>query len=77
MMSKQTVFKTAQTSNFSLGTFSCWSLYSVAGLGWFRIFGVGFHWKDISRHRMYFSERNGYKKSLKIGTWKISFLPYG
>jgi hypothetical protein len=58
-----------------LGAVSCRAFYSVAGLGWFRLFGVGLHWKDTSRHRMYFSERNGYKKALKIGSWRISFLP--
>lgn len=48
---------------------------SVAGLGWFRIFGIGLHWKDTSRHTLSFSERNGYKKMIKIGTWRIGFLP--
>jgi len=45
------------------------------GLGFFKLFGVGLRWKDTSRHRMFFSERNGITKALKIGSWRISFLP--
>jgi hypothetical protein len=74
-MNKEIDFKKARTAHLRLGAVSCWAFYSVAGLGWFRLFGVGLHWKDTSRHRMYFSERNGYKKALKIGSWRISFLP--
>jgi hypothetical protein len=74
MIKKQNI-KKARTAHLRVGAVSCWVFYSVAGLGWFRLFGVGLHWKDTSRHRMYFSERNGYKKALKIGSWRISFLP--
>jgi len=74
-MNKEIDFKKARTAHLRVGAVSCWAFYSVAGLGWFRLFGVGLHWKDTSRHRMYFSERNGYKKALKIGSWRISFLP--
>lgn len=48
--------------------------YSYNGIIWFRIFGVGLHFKDTSRNSLIFSERNGYKKALKIGNWRISFL---
>ncbi len=36
------------------------SYYHTPGLFWFRIFGKGIHVKDVSRHRLMFSEREGY-----------------
>lgn len=42
--------------------------------GWFRIFGVGLVFKDVLIHPLLFSERNGYKKYLKLGKWIISYL---
>ena len=75
-MNKEIDFKKAQIAHFRLGAISFWAFYAVPGLGWFRLFGLGLHWKDTSRHRIYFSERNGYKKALKISSWWISFLPY-
>lgn len=30
------------------------------GTNWFRIFGIGLHWKDLTKERMSFSERNGH-----------------
>ena len=51
-----------------------WQFYSVDGLGWFRIFGIGLHWKDTTRHMMYYSERNGLFRSLRIGKWRIKIL---
>lgn len=66
--------KKIRTAHLLIGRISCWAFYSEPGLGWFRIFSVGLHWKDTSRHRMYFSERNGYRKSLKIGSWRFTFL---
>lgn len=41
---------------------------------WFRFFGYGLAFKDLRNHRLLFSERNGYKKSLKIYNWHISAL---
>ena len=43
--------------------------------GWFRLFGIGLKWKHIN-NGLTFSERNGYKKYLRIGNWIISYLPY-
>ena len=59
-----------------LGKTSIFAYYSISGLGlgWFRIFGIGLHWKDTTKHRLYFSERNGYKKGLNIGKYRISIL---
>jgi hypothetical protein len=42
--------------------------------GWFRIFGRGLKWKDITIHELLFSERNGYSKAITIGKWRISIL---
>lgn len=51
-----------------------WSSYYEDGLGWFRILGVGLHWKDVTRHPLLFSQRNGYKKAITIGNWRIEYL---
>ncbi len=53
---------------------SIFQWYNKNGFVWFRIFGIGFHFKDLSKNRLYFSERNGYKKYLKIGKWAVSYL---
>jgi len=42
--------------------------------GWFRIFGRGLTWKHENRG-LVFSERNGYKKYIKLGRWIIGYLP--
>jgi hypothetical protein len=43
--------------------------------GWFRLFGYGLWWKDRSRHRLYFSERNWHRPfDFAIGTWHFKFL---
>ena len=44
------------------------------GIGWVRIFGKGFHWKDTTRHSLIFSERIGRSRALIIGKWRISRL---
>lgn len=68
--------KNENSKSFDLELFGIrlFSSYLISGLGWFRIFGFGLHWKDTTMHRMNFSERNGYKKALKIGTYRISYL---
>lgn len=48
------------------------SLYSKDG-GWFRILGIGIKWKHESVG-LTFSERNGYRKYLKIGKWIFGYL---
>jgi hypothetical protein len=48
---------------------------SQKGQWWFRVFGVGLSWKDIRIHKLTFSERNGYRKGLRIGSWLFHFLP--
>lgn len=45
------------------------------GIGWFRVLnGYGMQWKDASRYRPLFSERNGYRKVIKIGKYSIRIL---
>jgi len=39
---------------------------------WLCIFNIGFVIKDINVHGLMFSERNGYKKYIKIGKWIIT-----
>jgi hypothetical protein len=58
---------------FITSNFLCW--YKSNGFFWFRFFGRGFCFKDSSKHRLLFSQRNGYSKYLKIGGWIISYLP--
>jgi hypothetical protein len=48
--------------------------YVGDGIGWFRLFGVGLHWKDTTRHPLLFSERQGLTKALKIRAWRIAVL---
>ena len=54
---------------------SIWAMALSNGLGWMRIFGKGIHWKDTTKYILYFSERNGYRKVLNIGKWRLSLLP--
>lgn len=45
------------------------------GVGWFRLFGRGFHW---NRRAPLFSERNGYRKPLfTVGPWRVRWLGKG
>jgi len=53
-----------------------WCSYYSNGIGWFRFFGRGLRWKDITRHRLLFSERYGYSKAITIGKWRIGYLSY-
>lgn len=43
------------------------SHYYEPGFYWFRIFGKGFAFKNIKKHRMLFSERNRLEKYILIG----------
>lgn len=60
--------------SFYLFVFNCWSFYYHNRFGWFRIFGKGLKWKDVSIHRLTFNERNGYSKGIQIGKWYIGIL---
>ena len=50
--------------------------YKGDGFYWFRLFGRGLKFKDITKHRLLFSERNGYEKYIKIGNWIVGYLPF-
>lgn len=51
------------------------AMWTTGGMGWFRVFGYGLHWKDTRRHPMLFSERVlGY--GWRRGPWIIKIL-YG
>lgn len=52
-----------------------WAINYTKCVGWFRLFGIGLRWKHQSLD-LIFSERNGYKKYVKIGKWIITYLPY-
>lgn len=41
------------------------------GFFWFRFINYGIYGKNAKKHRLYFSERKGYTKTLKIGNWII------
>jgi len=58
---------------FRLGSIDCWVSSHSEHYGWFRLFGKGLRWKDETVSFM-FSERNGYKKYLKIGKWFFFLL---
>ena len=50
------------------------SSYNSNGMLWFRIFGYGLSIKNMDIHRLLFSERLGYTKTLRIGKWSIKWL---
>lgn len=45
-----------------------------SGQGWFRVLGFGLAWKDTRLHPLLFSERNGYRKGLRLGAWMFHLL---
>ena len=47
------------------------------GIGWIRFFGQGIYWKDVTKHRMLFSEEIGYTLGFKIGKWYIGRIYNG
>ena len=48
--------------------------YKTKGLWWFRVFGYGIHYKNIELHFVLFSERNGFRKKLKIRSHWLELL---
>ena len=48
--------------------------YCAPGLLWFRVFGVGLLVKDVTRHRLLFSEREGFVWHLWVGHWFVRWL---
>ncbi len=68
--------KKPKTFNLELFGFSLFKIYYTSTLGWVRVLGIGLHWKNTSKHKMYFSERNGFKKGFLIGNYRISMLQF-
>lgn len=54
---------------------SIWLSYNSRYASFFRLFGRGLRWKH-EKLGLLFSERNGYRKYIKIGRWIIGYLPY-
>lgn len=69
-MEKQVLQKIRQRKLRLFGcTFFMSNSYKYAG--WFRFMGIGLRWKHESIG-LFFSERQGYTKYIKIGKWIIS-----
>lgn len=66
--------KNSKTIDLRIGKQSVFASYSVDGLGWFRIFGIGLLFKDTKKRKLTFSERNGYSRAVNIGRYRISIL---
>ncbi|MFA7819342.1 hypothetical protein [Aeromonas dhakensis] len=49
-------------------------MHSEPGMWYFRILGYGIHFKNINQHPLLFSQRNGYRKALVIGSWRFEWL---
>jgi len=66
--------KTTQvtTGRRSLNRIVSWHSYD--GGMWVRIFGRGASVVDKHKHPPLFSERNGYRKVLRIGKWRVEYL---
>jgi hypothetical protein len=45
------------------------------GRRWIRVFGYGISFTDNTKHRMLYSERNGIKKHVRVGKWRVKYLP--
>jgi hypothetical protein len=62
--------------NFALSVFHYPVFYIVCNnrLYYFRLFGYGLTFKDVRYHPPLFSERYGYTKRLKLGSWRVGVL---
>lgn len=62
-------------SGFDCVTIGPFFFFGNRTSGYFRIFGYGLWWKDRSKNRLYFSERNWIKPfHFAIGTYHFKFL---
>jgi hypothetical protein len=69
----ETVKKMKLGKTFKIG--KAFYLYRTDGLFWVRFFGgCCFHGKDIAKHPLLFSERNGYTKFVKAGNWIFKIM---
>ena len=56
----------------TLSQLLCW--HRGPGIFWFRLFGYGPIFLSYATHRPLFSERHGYLKVLRLGTWRARWL---
>jgi len=56
---------------FRIFKFNIFMLYLADYMGWFRLFGAGFLWKNTCKCNLLFSERNKFVKGIRIGKWYI------
>ncbi len=51
--------------------------YHTDGLWWARLgkYGPGIKVKDVWRHPLLFSEREGYARGVRVGPWLVRYLP--
>lgn len=54
---------------------TCWASLNSKDIFWFRLFGVGFMFKN-KKLPPRFSQRYRYVKTLEIGKYRIEYLPY-
>jgi hypothetical protein len=47
---------------------------ATEGLFWFRIAGIGLHFKRIDLWPLLYSERNGYWRRWQFGRWSVGYL---
>lgn len=52
-------------------------IYTTQTVGIVELFGFGLAWKDLRFERLYFSERNGIVKTLRIGHLSFSVSKRG
>lgn len=64
--------KTVEVIRYWLDPSVVWSSYD--GGFWIRILGRGISISNKEKHPPLFSERNGYRKVLRIGKWGIEWL---
>lgn len=50
------------------------SFYLERHMGWIRLFGIGFSYKNFEIHNLTFSERLGYRPGLRLGNWIFHLL---
>jgi hypothetical protein len=73
-------YKTFTISNYKqyvlrLFGVGIWATCTSKDAGWIRILGKGISWKDTTTQEPLFSERNGYRKNIRIGKWLLTWLP--
>lgn len=66
--------KKGYTAKLKIFGFILFYLYTEIGFGFFRVFGYGLCWKDISVYPLSFSELNGYSKYFTVFKYRFTSL---